>query len=39
VSFRLKGGIAQGRSPVNALTLAQRAVSLGDAETFSARPI
>jgi methionine-gamma-lyase len=38
VSFELKGGIAQGRVFMNALRLAQRAVSLGDAETLVQHP-
>jgi methionine-gamma-lyase len=38
VSFELKGGIAQGRALMNALRLAQRAVSLGDAETLVQHP-
>jgi methionine-gamma-lyase len=38
VSFELEGGIAQGRALMNALKLAQRAVSLGDAETLVQHP-
>jgi hypothetical protein len=38
VSFELEGGIAQGRALVNALKLAHRAVSLGDAETLVQHP-
>ena len=38
VSFELEGGIAQGRALMNALRLAQRAVSLGDAETLIQHP-
>ncbi len=38
VSFELKGGIAEGRIVMNALKLAQRAVSLGDAETLVQHP-
>ncbi len=38
VSFELKGGIAQGRTLMNALRLARRAVSLGDAETLIQHP-
>ncbi len=38
VSFELKGGIGDGRALMNALTLAQRAVSLGDAETLVQHP-
>jgi methionine-gamma-lyase len=38
VSFELKGGIAQGRALMNALRLARRAVSLGDAETLVQHP-
>jgi methionine-gamma-lyase len=38
VSFELEGGIAQGRALMNALKLAHRAVSLGDAETLVQHP-
>jgi methionine-gamma-lyase len=38
VSFELEGGIAQGRALMNALRLARRAVSLGDAETLIQHP-
>lgn len=38
VSFELKGGLREGRALMNALTLAQRAVSLGDAETLVQHP-
>jgi methionine-gamma-lyase len=38
VSFELKGGIVQGRALMNALKLAHRAVSLGDAETLVQHP-
>jgi methionine-gamma-lyase len=38
VAFELKGGIHQGQALMNALTLAQRAVSLGDAETLVQHP-
>jgi methionine-gamma-lyase len=38
VSFELKGGVAEGRALMNALTLAHRAVSLGDAETLVQHP-
>jgi len=38
VSFELKGGLTQGRALMNALSLAQRAVSLGDAETLVQHP-
>jgi methionine-gamma-lyase len=38
VAFELKGGRAQGRSLINALDLAQCAVSLGDAETLVEHP-
>lgn len=38
VSFEMKGGIAAGRALMNALSLAQRAVSLGDAETLVQHP-
>jgi methionine-gamma-lyase len=38
VAFELKGGLAQGRSFINALGLAHCAVSLGDAETSVEHP-
>jgi methionine-gamma-lyase len=38
VSFELKGGLPAGRALMNALQLAQRAVSLGDAETLIQHP-
>jgi methionine-gamma-lyase len=38
VAFELKGGIAQGRALIDALALAQCAVSLGDAETLVEHP-
>jgi len=38
VSFELKGGLQAGRALMNALRLAQRAVSLGDAETLIQHP-
>lgn len=38
VSFELKGGVAAGVKFMNALGLAQRAVSLGDAETLVQHP-
>jgi methionine-gamma-lyase len=38
VAFELKGGLAEGRALINALELAQCAVSLGDAETLVEHP-
>jgi methionine-gamma-lyase len=38
VAFELKGGLDAGRALMNALTLAQRAVSLGDTETLVQHP-
>ncbi|MGB7098474.1 MAG: PLP-dependent transferase, partial [Xanthobacteraceae bacterium] len=38
VAFELKGGIADGRNLINALEIAQCAVSLGDAETLVEHP-
>jgi methionine-gamma-lyase len=38
VSFELKGGVDQGRALMNRLELAQRGVSLGDAETLVQHP-
>jgi len=38
VAFELKGGLAAGRALINALELAQCAVSLGDAETLIEHP-
>jgi methionine-gamma-lyase len=38
VSFELKGGVEQGRALMNRLELAQRGVSLGDAETLVQHP-
>jgi methionine-gamma-lyase len=38
VSFELKGGLAQGRSLIDAFELARCAVSLGDAETLVEHP-
>jgi methionine-gamma-lyase len=38
VSFELKGGLAQGRSLIDAFELAHCAVSLGDAETLVEHP-
>lgn len=38
IAFEMIGGIAAGRDLMNALTLIQRAVSLGDAETLIQHP-
>lgn len=38
VAFELKGGLSAGRALINALELAQCAVSLGDAETLIEHP-
>jgi len=38
VSFELRGGLDQGRALMNVLELAQRGVSLGDAETLVQHP-
>ncbi|NJL07097.1 MAG: aminotransferase class I/II-fold pyridoxal phosphate-dependent enzyme [Methylacidiphilales bacterium] len=38
VSFEMKGGLNAGRALMNALTLAQRGVSLGDTETLVQHP-
>jgi methionine-gamma-lyase len=38
VAFELKGGLPQGRAIINALELAQCAVSLGDTETLVEHP-
>ncbi len=38
IAFEMKGGLAAGRELMNRLTLVQRAVSLGDAETLIQHP-
>ncbi len=38
IAFEMKGGVAAGRDLMNALTMIQRAVSLGDAETLIQHP-
>ncbi|MFT5743718.1 MAG: methionine-gamma-lyase [Paracoccaceae bacterium] len=38
IAFEMTGGIAAGRDLMNALTMIQRAVSLGDAETLIQHP-
>ena len=38
IAFEMKGGIEAGRALMNGLTMIQRAVSLGDAETLIQHP-